>query len=88
MDDVKNLSFEQAYDQLEEMVQQLESGDLSLDRAMTLFEQGMKLAERCNSQLDEAELKVTRLATASGAGPETDFDLSPFEDDLPLDETE
>ena len=54
-------TFEAAYQQLEDTVQALESGGLSLDEATKLFESGMKLATKCNEMLSSAELKITRL---------------------------
>lgn len=59
--DVDALSFEEAYAQLEELVAQLESGDLSLDEAVTLFERGRALAQRCGVLLDAAELRVQQI---------------------------
>lgn len=55
---IENLSFEDAYQQLEEIVAQLEQGDLPLDQSLALHERGQKLADHCARKLDEAELKV------------------------------
>jgi exodeoxyribonuclease VII small subunit len=55
------LTFEQAYGELEEIVAQLEQGDLPLEKALELHARGQKLAEYCARQLDEAELKVRTL---------------------------
>ena len=63
---VEELSFEQAFDELEETVQRLEEGDLTLDQAIALYEWGMALARRCGDTLDAAELKVQELAVVSG----------------------
>lgn len=62
--DAQTATFEQAFARLEETVRQLESGKLSLDESMRLFEQGMALSKRCNELLSTAELKVTRLQSA------------------------
>ena len=59
-----NGSFEESFSQLEETVRKLEAGQLPLDQATGLFEEGMKLARRCNELLSSAELKVSRLQTA------------------------
>ena len=59
-------SFEAAFAQLEEIVGKLEAGDLPLDDALALFEQGQKLAAFCGTKLDAAELRVQKLS-ASGA---------------------
>ena len=58
---IDDLSFEQAFQQLEEIVAQLEQGDLPLDQTLALHERGQKLAEHCARKLDEAELKVKEI---------------------------
>lgn len=66
------LPFEAAFAQLEDVVQKLEEGDLPLEEAMGLYERGMALAGRCQTVLDQAELRVTQVA---GEGEEeTPFD--------------
>ena len=70
----KQMSFEQAMDRLEEIVKKLESGDGSLDQALTLFEEGSKLAGACTAMLDQAEQKVTLLT----AGPDGQPEEHPF----------
>lgn len=59
------LPFEQAFQELENLVKQLEAGDLSLDEALALYERGQGLAARCQSLLEAAELKIQTL-TAEG----------------------
>ncbi len=63
---LENLSFEEAFKRLEETVQKLEDGGLTLKEATLLFEDGMKLARICNEFLSSTELKITRLQTAFG----------------------
>lgn len=63
------LTFEQAFGQLEEVVQQLESGELSLEQSLALFEKGIRLARLCESKLDGAEQKVSQLVGISGEDP-------------------
>ncbi|MEA3279258.1 MAG: exodeoxyribonuclease VII small subunit [Thermodesulfobacteriota bacterium] len=55
------LNFEKSMKQLEEIVQELESGDLSLEKAIKKFEDGVRLSKLCSKQLDETEKKVTML---------------------------
>ena len=69
----EELTFETALAQLEEIVGKLEAGDLPLDDALALFEQGQKLAAACGARLDEAELKVQKLAASGALAP---FDLN------------
>jgi exodeoxyribonuclease VII small subunit len=81
MSDTEKLSYEEAFAELEEVVQQLEAGDLTLDQSMTLFERGMALAGRCNAQLDAAELRVRQFLPAESGGPlGEDYDLAPFDE--------
>ena len=54
-------TFEKAMAQLEEIVRELESGDLTLDTAMKKFEEGMKLSKYCSRMLDDTEKKIRLL---------------------------
>ncbi len=57
----KEKSFESSLKELEEIVEQLEAGDLPLEHSLELFEQGVKLSRNCQKRLDEAERKVELL---------------------------
>jgi exodeoxyribonuclease VII small subunit len=59
-------SFEQSLGELEKVVNQLEGGDLSLERSIELFERGMGLSEVCRKQLQEAETRVEMLIRKEG----------------------
>ncbi len=61
-----DLTFEQRLDELETLVGELESGDLSLYEMMDRYEHGMALVASCQRQLAEAELRVTRIAADTG----------------------
>jgi exodeoxyribonuclease VII small subunit len=66
--------FESALKSLEDIVAQLESGDLTLDRALELFEEGVKISCFCSAKLEEAERKVEVLIkTADGTLKEEPF---------------
>ena len=65
MDEIGDLTFEQAFAELEETVRKLEAGGLALEESLALFERGQALAAHCNVQLDEAELKVRQLSVWS-----------------------
>ncbi|MBN2243552.1 MAG: exodeoxyribonuclease VII small subunit [Acidobacteria bacterium] len=62
---MKVKDFESALKSLEDIVVQLEGGDLTLDRALELFEEGVKISRFCSSKLDEAERKVEILTKTS-----------------------
>ena len=61
------LSFEQALARLEEIAESLETGDLSLEEAISLAEEGQRLVQSCEKQLTEAEGRIQRLVERSGA---------------------
>jgi len=63
---MKEKRFEEAIKRLEQIVESLERGDLSLEESLAIFEEGMKLAGFCSNKLDEAEQKVTILIKESG----------------------
>jgi exodeoxyribonuclease VII small subunit len=67
-------SFESSLASLERIVAHLESGDLPLERALELFEEGVALARRCQSQLGDAERKVELLLRERG-----EIKVAPFE---------
>jgi len=54
-------TFEKAMQQLEQIVQELESGDLPLEKAIRKFEEGIRLTRFCTEKLDETEKRVTLL---------------------------
>jgi exodeoxyribonuclease VII small subunit len=58
--------FEECLDRLEKIVAQLEKGDVSLDQALQLFDEGMKLSTSCRKELEEAEGKVEILLKRNG----------------------
>lgn len=66
----EQLSFEQALNGLERIVQALQDGGLTLEESIALFEEGMGLARICNERLNAADLKVTQLQTEFEQGPE------------------
>jgi exodeoxyribonuclease VII small subunit len=59
-------TFEEGLQELENIVKEMETGELPLERAITLFEQGMKLSEACRKRLEEAETRVEILTRRAG----------------------
>ena len=59
-------TFEASLDDLEKVVRELESGDLSLERSLDLFTRGMALSDTCRKQLEEAETRVETLIRKDG----------------------
>jgi len=62
----KKPTFEAAFTELRETVQALEAGNLSLEEATNLFDNGMRLAKTCNELLSAAELQISRLQRSVG----------------------
>lgn len=58
---VDELAYEQAFDELEAIVRDLETGDQNLEQSLELFERGQALAERCSQLLASAELHLHEL---------------------------
>ena len=54
-------TFEEAMKQLEQIVQELESGDLPLEKAILKYEEGVRLSRFCSEKLDETEKRITIL---------------------------
>lgn len=68
------VSFEKQITELEAIVKALESGDISLDESLALFEKGVKLTKSCQKMLDEAEKKVSVLVSGeNGEMEKKDF---------------
>lgn len=65
----KSMTFEESMTRLDEIVRALETGDASLEDSIKLFEEGTKLAAKCNELLDTAELKVTKLTKGPDGEP-------------------
>lgn len=61
MDQKERLSFEDALIQLESIVEQLESQEITLEDSVKLYEQGMELSKLCNQVLHQAELKIQQV---------------------------
>jgi len=69
--------FESALERLEEIVHELESGDLPLEQSLKLYEEGIKLSRLCTKRLEEAERKVEILLKDK----EGNVSAQPFEEE-------
>lgn len=69
----KEISFEEAMKQLEVISEELEKGDLDLDKSVAKFEEGMKLSKQCNKLLEDAEKRITILLKDGDTIKEEDF---------------
>jgi len=55
------MKFEKAMSRLEKIVEELESGDLDIDKSLEIFEEGIKMSRLCSKKLNEAEAKIEKL---------------------------
>ncbi len=79
MASTKKFNLEKSLADLEELVEELESGDLPLEKAMKKFEEGIKLTRGCQAALKDAEQKVEILLQSAGGEDLEDFEVD--EDD-------
>jgi len=68
MEEIKELTFEQALNQVEAYARNLESGELSLEASLECYEKGKALIERCRKQLEEAKNKLEELSAVKEEG--------------------
>lgn len=73
---IESLNYEQAFQELEDVVSALEAGQSNLEDALALFERGQALARHCASLLDTAELRVRQLSES-----EPDLPVEPDAED-------
>ena len=71
----KELNFEETMKQLEVLANELEKGDLPLDKSVAKFEEGMKLSQACVEMLEEAEKKIAILLQENGKLVEEKFEI-------------
>ena len=69
--------FEECLQRLEQILAELERGDIPLERAVTLFEEGMKLSTTCRKELEDAEGKVEILLKQNGRIQAEPFEPAP-----------
>lgn len=66
---IQPASFEEAMNELESIVKQLEQGNLPLDQALTAFKKGIELSQYCQTSLNKAEAMVAKMMTDKGEIP-------------------
>lgn len=70
---MEELNFEESMKKLEEIANELEKGNLSLDESVNKFEEGMKLSKKCSDFLNSAEKKITMLISDGDEIKEENF---------------
>jgi len=73
--DIAKMSFEDALEELKDIVATLESGDGKLDAAIASYERGSKLKQHCEKKLKEAQVKIDKIRL----GPDGDIASEPFD---------
>jgi exodeoxyribonuclease VII small subunit len=58
---MSEIKFEKAMSRLEKIVEELERGDLDIDKSLEIFEEGIKMSRLCSKKLNEAEAKIEKL---------------------------
>ncbi len=59
---MSEIKFEKAMTRLESIVEELERGDLDIDKSLEIFEEGIKMSRLCSKKLNEAEAKIEKLS--------------------------
>jgi exodeoxyribonuclease VII small subunit len=80
IDDLANVSFEDAMRELEGIVRDLETGKAKLDNAIRAYERGAALKAHCEAKLAAAKLKIEQIT----AGPDGKISTAPFEAEKPV----
>lgn len=65
----KNLTFEESMGRLEQIVRSLEQGNVALEESLKLFQEGTQLVRSCSQLLDNAQLQIQKVLTASDGSP-------------------
>ncbi len=71
-DDVSKLTFEQAIQQLKEIVSRIEQGEIPLQDSLEQYERGMALIKHCRGVLEKAEKRIEKISREEPSGPEED----------------
>ncbi len=78
----KETTFEEAYARLEEILDKINLGEISLDKSINLYEEADKLIKHCNTKIDAAEKRITTLMKNRDKELVTDEDGNPVEKDF------
>ena len=76
---MSEVKFEKAMTRLESIVEELERGDLNIDKSLEIFEEGIKMSRVCSKKLNEAESKIEKLT--KGKKGELVTELFPLDND-------
>ena len=71
---IDNLSYEEAFEKLQQIIQLLEEGNVSLDNSIKYYEQGILLKDYCEKKLQNAEMKIRTVINKPGEGKKDERD--------------
>mgnify|MGYP001230299978 CR=1 FL=1 len=74
MKTIKDLSFEESLKKLEKIVEQLESGEIDLEKSVELYEDGMKLKNKCDEKLKKVEMRIKKIKSENNKIKKEDFE--------------
>ena len=75
-DEIKKLSFEEALSELEQIVENLERGDIELEDSISIYEKGVILKAHCEDKLKTAKMKIDKIISH----PDGDFSSEPLDE--------
>jgi len=81
MTDEQTIDFEAALEELEALVERMETGELSLEESLRAFERGVALTRNCQRALKDAELRIRALTESGGELSLEDIDTDEFDAD-------
>lgn len=78
-EDIKNLSFEEALQELETIIRKMENGEVKLSDSVSLYERGIALKNHCEEVLKSAKLKIEKIQLKPMENGGTEFETVPFD---------
>lgn len=78
-EDIKNLSFEKALQELETIIKKMENGEVKLSDSVSLYERGIALKNHCEEVLKSAKLKIEKIQLKPMKNGDTEFETVPFD---------
>ena len=78
-EDIKNLSFEEALQELETIIRKMENGEVKLSDSVSLYERGIALKNHCEEVLKSAKLKIEKIQLKPMENGDTVFETVPFD---------
>lgn len=78
-EDIKNLSFEEALQELETIIKKMENGEVKLSDSVSLYERGIALKNHCEEVLKSAKLKIEKIQLKPMENGDTEFETVSFD---------